>query len=77
MGYPWDSHKDVIERLYVTDNKKVNEIMEYMRNHHDFTPRYVVLSCLVFVVSAVSASFVPRPRPVRQADCLGAPFALP
>lgn len=77
MGYPWDSHKDVIERLYVTDNKKVNEIMEYMRNHHDFTPRYVVLSCLVFVVLALTASFVPRLRPVRQADCLGAPYALP
>lgn len=44
MVYNWDEYKDVITRLYVQENKPVDEIMRYMSRHYDFKPRYVRLT---------------------------------
>lgn len=41
MVYNWEDYKDIITRLYVQENKQVDEIIRYMRNHYDFKPRYV------------------------------------
>lgn len=50
MVYDWEPHKETITHLYVQQNKQVDEIIEYMRANHNFTPRYVELSpCLMFM----------------------------
>ena len=36
----WDHHRLEIERLYRLDNKHLDQIMEHMRDHYGFTPRY-------------------------------------
>lgn len=41
MVYNWEDYRDIITRLYVQDNKQVDEIIRYMRNQYDFKPRYV------------------------------------
>lgn len=41
MVYNWEDYKNVITRLYVQENKQVDEIIEYMSHHYDFKPRYV------------------------------------
>lgn len=41
MVYNWEDYKDIITRLYVQENKQVDEIIRYMRNQYDFKPRYV------------------------------------
>lgn len=38
MVYDWEAHKDTITRLYVDEEKQVDEILEYMRTHHNFCP---------------------------------------
>ncbi|KAJ4424369.1 hypothetical protein N0V82_000888 [Gnomoniopsis sp. IMI 355080] len=38
MVYNWEEYKDVITRLYVQENKPVDEIMRYMSRHYDFKP---------------------------------------
>lgn len=41
MVFNWDTYKDVITRLYVQENKQVDEIMRFMSTTYDFKPRYV------------------------------------
>lgn len=38
MVYDWEAHKDTISRLYVDEDKQVDEILEFMRTHHNFCP---------------------------------------
>ncbi|GAB1310020.1 Clr5 domain-containing protein [Madurella fahalii] len=38
MVYNWDPHREVCYRLYVEEKRSLDEIVEYMREHYDFTP---------------------------------------
>ncbi|KAL2260399.1 hypothetical protein VTK26DRAFT_5591 [Humicola hyalothermophila] len=38
MGYKWEPHRQTCYRLYVEERKSLDEIVEYMRVHHGFTP---------------------------------------
>lgn len=75
MVYDWEAHKDTISHLYVQENKQVDDIIEYMRVNHDFTPRYV--SILLINCPPISASLAsPGPRSVRRGSALS-PAGLP
>ncbi|KAL2155210.1 hypothetical protein VTH82DRAFT_3886 [Thermothelomyces myriococcoides] len=38
MGYSWEQHRETCYRLYVEENRPLDEVVQYMREHHDFTP---------------------------------------
>ncbi|KAJ4290751.1 hypothetical protein N0V88_006500 [Collariella sp. IMI 366227] len=37
-NYKWEPHRQTCYRLYVEQNLPLDETIEYMREHHDFTP---------------------------------------
>lgn len=39
MGYDWDAHRETCYRVYVEERRSMDELMEYMKLHHGFTPR--------------------------------------
>jgi len=39
MGYKWEQHRATCYRLYVNENRPLDEVVQYMRDHHNFTPR--------------------------------------
>jgi hypothetical protein len=39
MGYKWKQHRETCRRLYVDEGKSLTEVMKYMAEHHNFTPR--------------------------------------
>jgi hypothetical protein len=39
MVYNWDAHREICRRLFVEEKKSLDEVVEYMREHYDFTPR--------------------------------------
>jgi len=39
MVYEWAPHKEVCYRLYVEEKRTLEDIVEYMREHHSFAPR--------------------------------------
>ncbi len=39
MVYDWASKEDICYDLYINQKKPLEEIMEYLRDRHDFTPR--------------------------------------
>lgn len=41
MVYKWDQHRDTLYRLYVEEKLSLEEVVQHMREHHDFTPRCV------------------------------------
>lgn len=45
MVYDWEAHKDVIVRLYTEEGLEVDDIIEHMHKHYDFSPRYVNICC--------------------------------
>jgi hypothetical protein len=36
----WPKHQDAIIRLYVEENKTLEEVRQYMEDHHDFVATY-------------------------------------
>lgn len=38
MVYNWDEHRDECYRVYVVENKSMDELMQHMRIHQNFTP---------------------------------------
>jgi len=55
MVYDWDRHQQTCYRLYIEERKPLEDIMEHMRVHHQFAPRYV---------APETALVVPVARPV-------------
>lgn len=57
MVYRWEQHRQTCYRLYVEENKSLEEVVEYMRVHHNFTPRCVfpLVSLAVASSEALSA----------------------
>ena len=41
MAQAWDSHKDTIHDLYVSQNKTLKDVREHMKEQHGFDRRHV------------------------------------
>ena len=41
MVYDWENKEELCYRLYIEEKKSLEEIMEYMKEEHKFSPRYV------------------------------------
>jgi len=41
MVYNWDNFETICYQMYIEDKKSLEEIMEYMKVHHKFSPRSV------------------------------------
>jgi hypothetical protein len=41
MVYDWENKEEICYRMYIEEKKSLEEIMEYMKEHHKFAPRYV------------------------------------
>jgi hypothetical protein len=41
MVYDWENKEDICYRMYIEEKKSLEEIMDYMKEHHKFAPRYV------------------------------------
>jgi hypothetical protein len=41
MVYDWENKEDICYRMYIEEKKSLEDIMEYMKEHHKFAPRYV------------------------------------
>jgi hypothetical protein len=54
MVYDWDPQKEICRRLYVEEKRPLDDIIDYMRIHHKFTPRYVILE--LFYAGGLSSS---------------------
>jgi hypothetical protein len=39
MVYDWDGKREICYQMYIKDRKALEEIMEYMRNVYQFSPR--------------------------------------
>lgn len=46
MVYEWDNRRDEIYTMYITENKSLEEIIEFYRAQN-FAPRYVVDSTVL------------------------------
>lgn len=40
MVYDWENKEEICYRMYIEEKKSLEEIMDYMKEHHKFTPRY-------------------------------------
>jgi hypothetical protein len=40
MVYDWEGKREICYQMYIKDKKALEEIMEYMRNVYQFSPRY-------------------------------------
>lgn len=45
MVYDWEGKEELCYKLYITENKSLEEIMEFFKVTQDFAPRYVVEFC--------------------------------
>jgi len=41
MVYDWDGKREICYQMYIKDRKALEEIMEYMRDVYQFSPRFV------------------------------------
>lgn len=39
MVYDWENKEELCYRLYIEEKKSLEEIMEFLKEHHKFTPR--------------------------------------
>lgn len=39
--YDWDGKQETMRELYINQGKSLEEVMEWFRIKHEFTPRYV------------------------------------
>lgn len=46
MVYEWDNKRDECYVMYITENKSLDEIIEFYKNQN-FAPRYVVNSTVL------------------------------
>ncbi len=40
MVYDWEGKEDICYKMYIEDKKSLEEIMEHMKEEHNFAPRY-------------------------------------
>jgi len=56
MVYDWENKEEICYRMYIEEKKSLEEIMEYMKEHHKFAPRYVLLTPLLSRTGSVPSS---------------------
>jgi hypothetical protein len=39
MVYDWEAHHQLCHQLYIQEDKALEEVMDYLRRVHHFTPR--------------------------------------
>src|SRR3569833_1667605 len=39
MGYDWGPYRDICYQLYAVEKRSVEEVADYMKRNHGFTPR--------------------------------------
>ena len=54
MVYDWDGKREICYQMYIKDRKALEEIMEYMRDVYQFSPRFVFsLASLTRLVDSI------------------------
>ena len=43
MEHNWEYYKDVLQQQFVTDNKTLGEVIEFMNDTYNFRARYLLL----------------------------------
>jgi hypothetical protein len=38
--FPWDAYKEELRRLFLTEDKSLSDVMEYMKKEHNFRGWY-------------------------------------
>lgn len=46
MVYDWENKEEMCYRMYIEEKKSLEDIMDYMKEHHKFAPRYVTFVTL-------------------------------
>ena len=62
MVYDWEGKEAVCYKLYITENKSLEEIMEFFKVTEDFTPRYVSIFALATACDLTYCVFLPYRR---------------
>lgn len=65
MVYDWENKEEICYRMYIEEKKSLEEIMDYMKDHHKFTPRYVSAAGSA-APSYLAVLSTPRPHPSRR-----------
>jgi len=60
MVYDWENKEELCYRLYIEEKKSLEEIMDFMKEHHKFTPRYAFLTLRESALSPYSWYMVRR-----------------
>lgn len=42
MVYDWENKEEICYRMYIDEKKSLEDIMDFMKEHHKFTPRYML-----------------------------------
>lgn len=42
MVYNWEGKEDDCYRLYIEENKSVEQVAQYMKEHYNFDPRFAI-----------------------------------
>jgi hypothetical protein len=42
MTYDWDPYKEICYRMYVEERKSLREVHKFLKDTHNFEPRYVM-----------------------------------
>lgn len=72
MVYDWEGKEELCYKLYITENKSLEEIMEFFKLHQDFTPRYVGVEYRVSSFALATACDLA----CRENSCLTVGFLL-
>ena len=55
MVYDWENKQEICSRLYIEEKRSLEEVMEYLKEHYKFTPRYVFTVHLLWKIGLESA----------------------
>lgn len=57
MVYDWESKEELCYRMYIEEKKSLDEIIEYLKEEHQFTPRYFPINIQPFEHSSYLVPF--------------------
>jgi Clr5 domain len=41
MVYDWENKEDISYKMYIEEKRSLEDIMQFFKDEHNFTPRYV------------------------------------
>lgn len=53
----WESKEELCYRMYIEEKKSLDEIIEYLKEEHQFTPRYFPINIQPFEHSSYLVPF--------------------